>query len=705
MTKPWFMSVKRSYLLDFQMPDSADQMPIGQARNLRDIDPERIVAQLHDAGVQALYTHAKDNQGNCYYDTRFGHKHSGIGERDLMAEFSSACRERGMAILYYVQLSRERRGSLEESYAARDESGERVVLRSNYPLQPSKDERPIICLNGPGRDYMHNILRELSEGYDFDGYWLDCFAWWARVNPCYCEVCRAKYAEDVGAPLPAAGDRSSPAWTRYLRWRHRLNTHILHELVSTIRRANPALSVTHNGTGCNFEFYTDARIADADDYVSHEFHYNDGYGNLALWCRKNAALKPGVPFEVETWRFFNLGLERMVRGYQVRPVAQLFTEMATILANGGFIQYYDQIRPDGTLDGLSLERMRAAFEQVAAREPYLQGQTRLDYAALLWSKPTDAFAYGPHAGAHQRELEGFHYAFMEKHLPHTVITERALAAGDFGAPKVVVLPNALCLGEGEAEALRAFVHAGGGLVATYRSSLADAQGSPRDNFLLADLFGADFLEPMSYTYSYLHFDEEHPLTSEVPLGWPMTLWNLLQLKVRTHETATGLGNLVNPTRGLHMGNPPQETLPYPAAVTRRYGEGRVVYFPQPLGECYGAYGHPDTRQLMVNAARWAAGEAPAIETRAPETVETVVWQAGDTWRVHLVNRTAGGPARTKASVITEVIPVHDVRLGTSLPISEARLQPGDDPLEVQEVNGRQEVRVPKLEVHAVVVLK
>jgi hypothetical protein len=56
--------------------------------------------------------------------------------------------------------------------------------------------------------------------------------------------------------------------------------------------------------------------------------------------------------------------------------------------------------------------------------------------------------------------------------------------------------------------------------------------------------------------------------------------------------------------------------------------------------------------------RWAAGEGPAVEVKCPETVEVVLWESPKGVRyVHLVNRTPGGPVRTKASVITEGIPV------------------------------------------------
>ncbi|CAA9234165.1 MAG: GH151 [uncultured Chloroflexi bacterium] len=365
----WFLTTKRTYLLDFQMPDSADQMPIGQPRNLRDIDVERIVRQLHEHGVEALYTHAKDNQGNCYYDTAVGHKHSGIGDRDLMREFSTHCRAVGMKILYYVQLTRERRANAEELYAARRQDGSPVMLRDLTPQLPSREEKPVACLNGPHRQYILNIVRELSANYDFDGYWLDCFGWWGRINPCYCDVCAATYREDTGAALPPEQDKESAAWKRYLRWRRRLNSTTLHDVQRAIKAVNPRLSVNHNGSAQNA--WSDWSFCDVDDYVTHEFHYNEGHGHLSLLCRKLRALKPGVPFEVEIWRFFNR-LSDTLRGYQIRPLPMHQVEMATVLAHGGFIQYYDQINPDGTLDTRSLRVMQQAFDDVRRWEPWLQ---------------------------------------------------------------------------------------------------------------------------------------------------------------------------------------------------------------------------------------------------------------------------------------------------------------------------------------------
>jgi hypothetical protein len=287
--------------------------------------------------VQALYVHAKDNQGNCYYDTRYGWKHTGIGDRDLMREFSVACRGVGMTILYYVQQSRERRGNAVRDYAARWADGRPVVNAHDILLMPSRDEGPVICHSGPAREYIKNIVRELAESYDFDGYWLDGFGWWGRLGVCYCDSCRAKYREDSGKDLPGPdADRSSPDWRRFKRWFQTQNRLAEHEIIATIRSVNPELTITHNGAG--FQPWADAHVCDRDDYVTREFHYNEGYGGLALWCRQNSSYRPDWPYEIECWRFFNLQKSYvsgyMPRGYAVKPVPMLFTEMATTTANG-----------------------------------------------------------------------------------------------------------------------------------------------------------------------------------------------------------------------------------------------------------------------------------------------------------------------------------------------------------------------------------
>ena len=704
----WLGKNKRGYLLDFQMPDSADQMPIGQEANLRSVNPEKIILDLSGAGVNVLYVHAKDNQGNCYYNTKFGHKHTGLGQRDLMKEFSNNARKHNISILYYVQLSRERRGTEYETYAGRTEQGEVVNRKVSGPMLPARDEFPAMCLNGPGRDYQINCLKELSEKYDFDGFWLDNPNSWMSLNPCYCDTCREKYLIETGLDLPTSKEirKNTNSYKLFIEYKRRQNTIIIRELIEEIKSVNPNLTVTHNGSA--LKWFHGADFIDFDDYVTNEFHYDEGYGYLSYLCRVLSSLKRNVPFEVEVWRFFNRLAEKgMVRGYEVRPVAQIYTEVATILANGGFPQYYDQINPDGSLNNLSLFHLKDVYKKVEQLEQFLpEDDKRISYASIVWSKETDAYFHSAAGIDHEKERMGFHFALLEQHVLYEFLTDRDINDGNFINSQVVVLPDVVSLSEQGAANLREYVRAGGGVVASNRTSLSDPSGNRRQDFLLGDLFGCEYVEPFSYTYGFRRFDEESPLTKNVPISWPMTIWNKNMIKVRVINNGVPMGKMMNPMRGMMMGHPPQEETNWPAAVMQNYGKGRVIYLPYQAGAAYADYGHPHQRSLIVNAVMWAGRKQQIIEVNAPETVEVVLWEGkNQSLMLHVINRTAGGPHRTKGSVITNPIVVSNIKLKLAGKYSIAVWHPDNVHINIDQKDDFSLVELPPIEIYGILELK
>ena len=387
----WFLKNPRVYLLDFQMPDPLDQgVPGMPSKLLQKLDTKRICEQLLGAGVTAVVVHAKCNQGNAYYNSKVCHKHSSLGDRDLMAEFSAEGRRLGLDVIYYVQLSRERRSFEHAERRARLENGDAYIREDPDPLLPSREERPVVCMNGPHREYIKDIVGELATNYEFDGFWLDCFSWWGNLPVCYCDACRESYRKETGRELPSrAGLANKGVGRDYLIWRWALNTRILDDVIRHIRKINPRLTVTHNGAA-SFPSM-DWAFVDADDYVCREFHFNEGLENLSLTCRRNWACKPNVPFEVEIWRFANrLGGERASsRGYQVRPIPALLAEMAAVKAHGGFPQYYDQVKWDGIVEQRSLDRLAPCFREISKRDAWTGRGQPLSYVGMLWSKASE----------------------------------------------------------------------------------------------------------------------------------------------------------------------------------------------------------------------------------------------------------------------------------------------------------------------------
>jgi hypothetical protein len=508
------------------------------------------------------------------------------------------------------------------------------------------------------------------------------------VNPCYCDFCQAAYQRDTGSKIPGPKEYREDS-RQYTRWRRALNSRIMQELCSHVHDLNPKLTVTHNASGV--AQWLDWDFSDVDDYLSHEFHFSECHNGLSLLCKQNRALKPGVPFEIEVWRFENgRGARGSARGYQVRNTPVQTMEMATVASHGGFPQYYDQVRPDGTLEERSLDILKPAFENVKIRQPWVGKGEQVPYAAVLWSKNTQAFAPQESRILHEDGFAGCHHALIEKHIPVAVITERDAVARKWRGASAVVVDAAECLDGDCIAALTSFVEGGGGLVVTHRSSMRDADGTERQDFGMAPLLGVNYNGMTEHWYGFLNLEKRHRLTAELPLNFPMTVYETLQVKVKADGAET-LGTIVNPMPGFPMGYPPDRHTGIPGLMVRNYGEGRVVYASAALGAIYARFSHADNRQLIANAVQWAAGVSPLVSARAPETVEVVAWQDARDRKtvIHVVNRTGAGLGQGEGAVMHEAIPVHNIqlRVNTRMARGVAKAQPGNRTVRSRLENG------------------
>lgn len=330
------------------------------------------------------------------------------------------------------------------------------------------------------------------------------------------------------------------------------------------------------------------------------------------------------------------------------------------------------------------------------------------YALILWSKATEGYA--PHEARllHEDAVEGVHSALVESHIPVGVITERDVAAGRWRGARVLAVPSAECMSAGCIAGLEKFVRAGGGLVVTNRSSLRDEEGVLRGNFGLAGLLGADYAGMTEYMFTFSVLDQRHPVTERMWMGFPMTVNETLQTKVRARAGVTALGGIVNGLPGLTMGAVPHERTVWPSLTIRDHERGRVVYASAALGAMYKRFSHADTRQLIVNAVKWAAGGPPPVTAEAPETVEVIPWrdEPGQRTIIHVLNRTGAGLAQGEGAMMHEAIPVHDItlRVKKGLGGNAAKAQPGDRPLPVRWEGDEMHIRLGRVDIWEIVVI-
>ena len=89
------------------------------------------------------------------------------------------------------------------------------------------------------------------------------------------------------------------------------------------------------------------------------------------------------------------------------------------------------------------------------------------------------------------ELCGLYKACIEGHYPVTFSFDPTLHPDFLAAHDLLILADSAVLTPDQVEMIKAFVAAGGGLIATGQSSGVAPDGSPADNFLLAEVFGCD----------------------------------------------------------------------------------------------------------------------------------------------------------------------------------------------------------------------
>jgi type 1 glutamine amidotransferase len=381
----------------------------------------------------------------------------------------------------------------------------------------------------------------------------------------------------------------------------------------------------------------------------------------------------------------------------------MLTEAFTTIANGCAFSIGDFMHAEGYFYDEIIDRFSEVQKQVNNRKEWLIGAKTVKYAGLYFSQDTRDM-YGnnlPHRfGDH---FTGTAKMLIEEHIPFEVVHHKNLATVSGEGLKVLVMPNAACLNETQAEEIRAFVKQGGGLVATYETSLYDENGNYREDFLLSDVFGASYCGNTGFYSDFLEMGEEHPVTSGLSREIPLQHQGP-QLKVRAKPGAEVLARVVtpywkdDPFNYVQLLQPPGIHTELPAVITHKYGEGRVVYLPNRTDAVYAALNISEARRLLGNAVRWAAGEE-ILEIEAPSCIETTLFaqEAEGRTIVHLVN----------TQPTEETIPVTDItaRIRFKKPITKVYLAPDSTELEYSVEGDTVEVRVPKVEYHNMIVIE
>lgn len=621
-------------------------------------------------------------------------------------------------------------------------------ISTNTTEVPSVDMKQhpyggMLCLLGPYGDFFIDVLAEVTEKYKVDAWSFDGLHY---GGVCYCQHCRERFRKDVGKEIPNV-NLNDPEFRRYQHWADRRMEECIRRMQTRLKKIHPDCAlITWTTNAGRFGHFRDiprnmpARMNLLLDAPDQEFWLDEtnrgativpALANAYIWACTNHRVAFSEPYLMSHGNPY---------GNDSFPGHEVFRRMMLALTHGASpslaVGHPAYLKDDS----------HAALEELKKRKPWLTHKRPESWGAMLLSDNTRVF-YGRSSGqVEERYLAnvfGTYRAILEEHLPVTVICDWNLTPEDLKDFKVLVLPNAASIDDRQAAAIRQFVAAGGGLVASLDTSLCDEFGDARPDFALADVMGVSHAGAISAQ----HLEGKEELDVNFAKGLDDSYWdkrkNVFDLSLAEHPmlndprlprlvgsqavTCKASAVRVKPAEGTQIaatittrGAAP-DVRPSPAIVTRQFGKGRVVYLTAGIDAAYYSYAYPYQRILLASAVRWAATDMPPVEVQAPMCVHATAFRqdvgqvsnlskkrASQRLLIHLyndVNTTAfHGLPNEDVPLREETIPIHNIRVRLrDYDVKRVHQEPDGIDLAIERDGSDVVVTVPRLEVHSVIV--
>lgn len=665
--------------------------------NLTEIDPIRYdhefwETQWDRTAVDGLIVNAGGIVA--YYPSRLPlHSRSPyLGERDLFGEISERARAKGLTVVARMDCNRA-----DESFYT-EHPDWFCVDKDGVPYRAAG--RFISCVNSPYYwDYIPRILTEIIERYSPDGFADNSWSGLTRKQICYCRFCVKDFAERTGRDLPDGHDWDDPSYRAWISWSYDRRVEVWDKFNETTTAAGGAdcrwIGMNSAQMSHQAEYFRDlGRLAERTPliFIDHQrrqeatgFQANTHTGKLIhglLDWTGNAA---------ESMAMYNHYTPSFRVASAPEPEARMWAISGIA---GGILPWWHHIGAEHQ-DTRQYETSPPLWTWHRGAEQYLVDRRPVANVGLLWSQRSYDY-YGRDDGPlkAQDPYDGMLQVLLRERIDYRPIhiDKLELALEDLD---VLVLPNVGALSDESADVIRAFVQAGGGLVATGESSLYDESGAPREDFALADLFGvrarhdhcgdrrlSDASWEVSPTHTYLqlrtrgeaYVGERHSIldefdsTSILPFGGRIERVEPLSAEV--------LATFIEPFPAY----PPETSwqrkpaTDVPAIVTNDPA-GRVVYSPADLDRCFGRGLQPDHAQILGNAIRWAAHDRLPVRYTGTGTVDMHLYRQNDRFVLHLVNLSGSGAWRMP---MHEDVPIGPIEVSIDLAVaSRDRPVPAD----------------------------
>lgn len=605
--------------------------------NLRELDvvedPRKVVRDVRDYGGNAILT----NVGGivAFYPTELDYQYRNPflkDGQDYVAETIAAAREAGLAVIGRFDLSKSMK---KEAFADHPEwfminrDGSPRVYEGIYTGCPN---------SGWYRDYGFRILREGLERYDLDGIFFNASNPYASTDyggvdrgNCHCASCQQRFRAMYASDLPKVENFSDPVWPRYLEFQERTADELTQQIYAIARSVRPKAAIMGRGN-----IYCDIlrnEVQRRVDRPAPEWPYQAGEH-----LRQYAAIAPGKPVAATATTHLDYPWRQALES---GPAHML--RFAQSLANGGSLDLYLMGSFDDQEDKRFVPETRNLFHWFAKHEAYYAGLRPAARVALYHSRAQERWgAAHPSGKLSAAAWRGAYSALVDRRIPFWMVDAERVAEGkaelDPATYDAVILPNMTILTDAEAQALDAYVHAGGVVIATGQTGGFDRLGVSRADMAMQTSPIARYGQPMDAHGWTFDASRANGLSIEGPKipvtgnYYPATL-------------ASGAINLLPRAPDQRFG-PPEFSYASPGATAgaepgillRRSGKGNSIHLPWHPDNHYYRDGITDHAGLFAGLIdRYAS--PPPVRLDGPGAVEITLMRQPSTGQllVHVIN--------------------------------------------------------------------
>jgi Hypothetical glycosyl hydrolase 6 len=615
-TLPWQQNIRR----------------VGQS-NMTEHDPavmniEEWADYWHSAGADIVFISVTGILAFYPSKVKF-HRHGKfLNGRDFFGECVAAAKKRGMRVVA--------RMSPDLNWGDALEAHPEWAMRAADGSVQLRDEDPRLfhtCMfTSYMDDYVPAIMREINSLYDVDCFYTNGWPPIGSLPNCHCSICSKLPPSSTTAYWHAFNDRVLELWHKYdaIAKEKKPDSFFFANLGGNVR-CGPNLDRLGK-TAVWFQADNQGRTSD-DPTV----------WGCSLQGRVCSAMMDGK-FAGNVTAAYSTGSVRW-RNASKNPAEAKMWLNETVAS--GMVPYFHFI---GSEAGFGEDRRWQKvgtdyFQWTKKHDAHLTPRRSLANIGVVIGQSTQLLYPGPstaHSHAYMRETtHGLYETLLKGRFAFDFVHEDRLDLDRIGKYRALLLPNIAVLSDRQCEQLRAYVHSGGSIMASFETSLYDENLQPRTEFGLADLLriskAGDVIGTNGNAY-YGRIEHNHPILD----GFANTNWlpgaqNRVPLKPVSDPVLTAVPGFVQYPPELAY--PPVSHTDEPAVVLGDTGSSRLAYFPGDIERTYWLTGHGDLLRLLHNTIRWITRDEKIVHVEGDGLVELFAWETSPGYAVHLLNYT------------------------------------------------------------------